>query len=32
MLRAFAADPALFKRGEYARVDALPTAAMRKEA
>ena len=32
MMRAFAADPALFKHGEYARVDALPTAARRREA
>lgn len=32
MMRAFAADPSLFRHGEYARVDALPAAAMRKEA
>lgn len=32
MMRAFAADPALFKLGEYARVDTLPAAAMRREA
>ncbi len=32
MMRAFAADPSLFKHGEYARVDALPAAAMRREA
>lgn len=32
MMRAFATDPALFKHGEYARVDALPAAAMRREA
>ncbi|MBL8383498.1 MAG: DsbA family protein [Burkholderiales bacterium] len=32
MMRAFIADPALFGQGEYARVDCLPAAAMRKEA
>ena len=32
MMRAFAANPAMFKQAEYARVDALPAAAMRKEA
>jgi 2-hydroxychromene-2-carboxylate isomerase len=32
MMRDYAADPALFKGGEFARVDALPAAAMRKEA
>ncbi len=32
MMRAFAADPGFFTHGEYARVDALPAAAMRREA
>ncbi len=32
LMRAFAANPAMFKQGEYARVDALPTAAKRREA
>lgn len=32
MMRDYAADRTLFKAGEFARVDALPAAAMRKEA
>jgi 2-hydroxychromene-2-carboxylate isomerase len=32
MMRDYAADPALFTRGEFARVDALPAAAMRRSA
>lgn len=32
MMRGFVADPGLFTRDEFARVDALPAAAMRKEA
>ena len=32
MMRDYAADCALFKGGEFARVDALPTAARRKDA
>ena len=31
MMRDYAADPALFTHGEFARVDALPAAIMRKE-
>jgi 2-hydroxychromene-2-carboxylate isomerase len=31
LMRDYAADPALFKDGEFARVDALPAAVMRKE-
>ena len=32
MMNAWLADPGLFRKGEMARVDALPAAAMRKEA
>jgi len=31
MMRDYAADPAMFNAGEFARVDALPAAVMRKE-